>query len=117
MRVAEALVQTGLLGEAIDGAPAAVFVADEHGQFVAVNRYACEILGYTRAELLGLRVSDVGAEPDVEAHFKAFVRAREDKGVSTLKRKDGSTFPFSYRAGETTMTGLTYYVSVGFPDD
>ena len=117
MRVAEALVQTGLLGEAIDGAPAAVFVADEHGQYVAVNRYACELLGYTRAELLRLSVRDVGAEPDVEAHYQAFLKAREEKGVSMLRRKDGSTFPFRYRAGETTMTGLTYYVSVGFPDD
>jgi PAS domain S-box-containing protein len=117
MRVAEALVQTGLLGEAIDGAPAAVFVADEHGQYVAVNRFACELLGYTRAELLRLSVRDVVDDPDVEAHYKAFLRAREEKGVAALRRKDGSTFPFRYRAGETTMTGLTYYVSVGFPDD
>ncbi len=117
MRVAEPLVQTGLLGEAIDSAPAAVFVADEHGQYVAVNRYACDMLGYTRAELLALRVSDVGAGADVEAHYKAFVRAREDRGVTSLRRKDGSTFEFRYRAGETIMAGLTYYVSVGFPDD
>jgi PAS domain S-box-containing protein len=117
MRVAEPFVQTGLLGEAIDHAPAAVFVADEHGQYVAVNRYACEMLGYTRAELLGLRVRDVGADPDVEAHYDAFVKAREEKGVTTLRRKNGSTFEFRYRAGETTMAGLTYYVSVGFPDD
>jgi PAS domain S-box-containing protein len=117
MRVAEPFVQTGLLGEAIDLAPAAVFVADEHGQYVAVNRYACELLGYTRAELLGLTVRDVGADPEVEAHFNAFVRARQEKGVTPLRRKNGSTFAFRYSAGETTMAGLTYYVSVGFPDD
>src|SRR5258708_206576 len=115
MRVAEPLVQTGLLGDAIDRAPAAVFVADENGQYVAGNRVACEMLGYTRAELLGLRVQDVGAEPEVEAHFKAFVRAREEKGVTTLRRKDESTVRFRYSAGETIMAGLTYYVSVGFP--
>ena len=117
MRVAEPFVQTGLLGEAIDHAPAAVFVADEHGQYVAVNRYACELLGYTRAELLGLTVRDVSADPEVEAHFNAFLKARQDKGVTTLKHKNGSTFEFRYRAGETTMAGLTYYISVGFPDD
>lgn len=117
MRVAEPFVQTGLLGEAIDLAPAAVFVADEHGQYVAVNRYACEMLGYTRAELLGLRVRDVGAEPDVQAHYDAFLKAREEKGATMLRRKNGSTFKFRYQAGETKMAGLLYYVSVGFPDD
>jgi PAS domain S-box-containing protein len=117
MRVAEPFVQTGLLGEAIDLAPAAVFVADEHGQYVAVNRFACEMLGYTRPELLRLSIRDVGADPDVEAHFDAFLKAREEKGVATLRRKNGSTFAFRYSAGETTMAGLTYYVSVGFPDD
>ena len=117
MRVAEPFVQTGLLGEAIDLAPAAVLVADENGKYVAVNRYACDILGYTRAELLSLRVHDVSAEPDVEAHYDQFVKERRAAGITLCRRKDGSTFDFRYRAGETTIAGLTYYVSVGFPED
>jgi PAS domain S-box-containing protein len=116
MRVAEPFVQTGLLGEAIDLAPAAVLVADEHGKYVAVNRFACEMLGYTRAELLSLRVHDVSAEPEVEAHYDQFLKDRRAEGLSTVRHKDGSTFEFRYRAGETTIAGLTYYVSVGFPD-
>ncbi len=110
-------MQTGLLGEAIDLAPAAVLVADEHGKFVAVNRYACEMLGYTRPELLSLRVHDISAEPEVEAHFDQFLKEREAAGLTTCRRKDGSTFDFRYRAGETTIAGLTHYVSVGFPDE
>jgi PAS domain S-box-containing protein len=117
MRVAEPFVQTGLLGEAIDLAPAAVLVADENGKYVAVNRFACEMLGYTRAELLALRVYDVSADPEVEAHYDAFLKARSDAGIATVRRKDGSTFEFHYRAGETTIAGMTYYVSVGFPAD
>jgi PAS domain S-box-containing protein len=117
MRVAEPFVQTGLLGEAIDLAPAAVLVADEHGKYVAVNRFACEMLGYTRAELLSLRVHDVSAEPEVEAHYDQFLKDRRAEGLSAVRRKDGSTFDFRYRAGETTIAGLTYYVSVGFPSD
>jgi PAS domain S-box-containing protein len=117
MRVAEPFVQTGLLGEAIDLAPAAVLVADEHGKYVAVNRFACEMLGYTRAELLSLRVYDVSADPDVEAHYDQFVKDRHAAGVGNVRRKDGSVVGFRYRAGETTIAGLTYYVSVGFPED
>jgi PAS domain S-box-containing protein len=117
MRVAEPFVQTGLLGEAIDLAPAAVLVADEHGKYVAVNRFACEMLGYTRAELLSLRVHDVSADPDVEAHYDQFLKDRRAAGINKLRRKDGSIFDFRYRAGETTIAALTYYVSVGFPED
>src|SRR5438445_13058454 len=36
------LIQSGLLGEAVDGGPALVFVADEHMRYVAVTRKACE---------------------------------------------------------------------------
>ena len=34
--------------------PMAIFVADDDGRYIAVNAYACELLGYTRDELLEL---------------------------------------------------------------
>jgi len=52
-------VQAGILGRAVDAAPAAVFVTDEDGRFVAANRYACQMLGRTRDELLSLCFGDV----------------------------------------------------------
>ena len=45
MNVSSPLVQIALLGEAVDGAPVAIFVADENGRYAAVNRHACELLG------------------------------------------------------------------------
>ena len=38
MGVSEPLIQTSLLGEAIENGPVAVLVADEHGRYVAVNQ-------------------------------------------------------------------------------
>jgi len=115
--VAKSFVQLGLLGEAVDGAPVAVFVADETGAYVAANRYACELLGYSRDQLLKLRVHDVTVEADVGAHYTRFVNERRERGTVTLRRKDGSTFPFRYAAGETNISALTYYVSFGLPDE
>ena len=100
MSVAEPLVQIGLLGEAVDSAPVAVLVADETGRYVAVNQYACELFG-------------VG--PDVEAHYQRFVEERFASGTSEVRRKDGTTFRFHFRAGQTSIVGLPYYVSVGWP--
>jgi PAS domain S-box-containing protein len=114
--VADPLVQIGLLGEAVEGAPVAVLVADETGRYVAANRYACELFGYKREELLRLRISDIVSDPDVEAHYARFVATGHDEGTMTARRKDGTEFPFRYRAGGATVAGLPYFVSIGIEE-
>ena len=63
MPAAEVLIQTALLGEAVEAGPALVFVADEQMRYIAVNQFACAALGYTREELLALHVPDIAREP------------------------------------------------------
>ena len=41
-----------------------VFVADDEGRYVAVNRHACETLGYSRRHLLGMRVTEAAVAPE-----------------------------------------------------
>src|SRR2546421_10745586 len=89
--VAEPLVQASLLGEAVEHGPAAVFVADENGRYVAVNQAACRMLGYSREELLGLGVTDVANDT---ARWAQMLVERRVSGTSTLTRKDGSTGEF-----------------------
>lgn len=112
---AEPLIQASLLGEAVDPGPVAIFVADEQMRYVAVNAYAAELLGYTRAELLELRVTDVARTPEAPAQFDEMIDARERSGITLLTRKDGSVFQLGYRARETTVAGMPLYVSVGWP--
>jgi PAS domain S-box-containing protein len=107
---AQPLIQAGLLGEALDRGPVAVFVADEHMRYIAVNVYACELLGYTRDELLQLRVPDVS---DAEGEFAEFIAEGHRDGAIELRRKDGSTFQFTYVASETTIAGMPLFISVG----
>ena len=57
-------VQAGILGRAVDAAPAALFVTDGDGRFVAANRFACQMLGREREELLRMRLADVAWGPD-----------------------------------------------------
>jgi PAS domain S-box-containing protein len=117
MGVAEALIQTALVGEAVDAGPALIFVADEEMKYLAANRCACETLGYTRDELLQLRVTDVARESSSPTEYdEMLARGRRD-GLALLTRKDGSSVPFSYRATRTTVAGLRLWVSVGFVAD
>jgi PAS domain S-box-containing protein len=115
MSITEPNVQSILLGDAIERAPVAVLVADDEARYVAVNSYACELLGYPRDELLTLSVTDVAHYPEAGAEYARLVAGEEARGVSTLRRKDGTELTFVYRAGETTIAGMTYYVAVGWP--
>jgi PAS domain S-box-containing protein len=115
--VAEPLIQASLLGEAIDGGPVAVFVADERMRYLAVNRYACELLGYERAELLALTVADVVASPGAAEDYERMMRAGSGAGTTALTRKDGATVPARYLARETRIARMPVYVSVVWPEE
>jgi PAS domain S-box-containing protein len=113
MGVSEPLIQVSLLGEAIENGPAAVFVADEHGKYVAVNPAACAMLGYTREELLGLRVADLAQYSEASVEWTEMQRAGTRVGTSLLTRKDGTSVEFRYVAGATRVAGMPVFVSVG----
>jgi PAS domain S-box-containing protein len=117
MGAAEALIQTALVGEAVDGGPALVFVADEEMRYVAVNRCAAETLGYTREELLQLRVTDVARESTSPSEYDQMLARGSRAGVSLLTTKDGRELRFEYRAAQTKVAGLELFVAVGFVGD
>ena len=116
MSVSEPLVQSVLLGDAVEHAPVAILVADDEMRYVAVNHYACELLGYTREELLEKRITDIARYPEAPEEFREMVAKGELEGVTTLVRADGTELTLRYRAKETTMGGLAYYVAVCWPE-
>jgi PAS domain S-box-containing protein len=114
MSVAEPLVQASLLGEAIDPGPVAILVADETGRYVAANQFVCDLLGYSREELLRLTVTDVARNG--AADYADMLKASHWEGVSAVSRKDGSTVDVRWAARETRVAGMAVYVSVGWPE-
>jgi PAS domain S-box-containing protein len=113
MGVSEPLIQASLLGEAVEHGPAAVFVADEYGRYVAVNQAACKLVGYDREELLGLQVTDIVPPEEAAAPWDEMVAGGIKRGTAILRCKDGSTVEFRYVAGATQVAGMPVYVSVG----
>ena len=112
--VAHPLVQRSLLYEVWDQAPALVFVADEEMRYIAVNQTACDVLGYTREELLELRVTDVAVAPDAPELYSDMVDSGEQTGVTLLCARDGKLLPFRYMAKRGTVAGMPYYIAMGF---
>ena len=105
--------RSAIVAAAIDAAPVCVFVADEEMRYLAVNGYACELLGYTENELLRMRVSDVATYAEAPQEYSELVEAAYRRGLSRLRCKDGEELLLDYVAGELEVDGATVYVSVG----
>jgi PAS domain S-box-containing protein len=85
----------------VEQATDAFFLGDERGRILDVNRQACESLGYTRAELIGMISEIYDANPNPA--FLEKVRERLATGEAITfdtvhRRKDGTTFPVEVRA-------------------
>ncbi|MCB0209574.1 MAG: PAS domain S-box protein, partial [Anaerolineae bacterium] len=84
----------------VDHATDAFFMHDDRGNIVDVNQQACESLGYTREELLGLPLHKFNTEVDQATINKidAQLNAGEDVTFEAYyRRKDGTRFPVEVR--------------------
>jgi two-component system cell cycle sensor histidine kinase/response regulator CckA len=79
-----------------------------------VNQCACEALGYTRAELLQMRIDDI----EVGFHTAELARLWQDGPTAPLtlegshRRKDGSTFSTESRIGRFDSGGRSLMLAV-----
>lgn len=107
------LVQETLLGEALEHAPVGAIVLDEQGRYLAANRLACELSGYSREELLEGGARALAFDPESLPDAMARMASGDLQGGSTeMKRKDGSGITCEYRVGATRSGGLPFYVVV-----
>ena len=98
----------------MDHATDAFFLFDEQLTVLDVNRQACESLGYTRAELIGMRTRDL--DPCVTEADLAQLRERTSAGdtptfESYHRRKDGTTFPVEVRGRVLEHHGRRRYIA------
>lgn len=95
------LVQSTLLGDALQASPIAAFLMDDERQYVAVNEAAAKLTGYTREELLALPAAMLSGQ----------------RGRTALPRKDGSEVSVEYRVAATTISGLPLLLGFAWPLD
>jgi PAS domain S-box-containing protein len=85
----------------VDHATDAFFLHDERGTILDVNRQACESLGYSREELIGMTPYDFDAGADPA--FLDQINPRLDAGEMIVfdtwhRRKDGTVIPVEVRS-------------------
>ncbi len=77
--------------------PQTVFESDFSGNIVFINRFGCQVFGYTPEDLkTGLKISQLVAEEDkqkVNGDIKLTLQGKPQVREYRLQKKDGSTFP------------------------
>lgn len=71
----------------------AVFLADQEGRFLFADLSACEMLGYTQAELLQLSIRDTYSPGEIylsEQRIRDIKAGKELTFRREMRRKDGS---------------------------
>ncbi|HET9914801.1 MAG TPA: PAS domain S-box protein [Anaerolineales bacterium] len=104
-----------LVNFALNNVREAAFLIDENARFHFVNDGACSVLGYTRAELLGLGVQDV--DPDFpperwSSHWNELRAQRSLIFEGHHKAKDGRIFPVEIYANYFEYDSQSYNLAL-----
>ncbi len=86
----------------VENLPHGAFVHDLDGKIILVNKASTELTGYTKDELLKMRVSDIGRD-----RKKIWLKLQKEggffRGETTFLRKDGTKLPTAIHAGAVTI--------------
>ncbi len=91
------------------------YLVDTNMMFVDVNTSACEMLGYSREELLTMGIMDIDAskaktELDI---FHDNISRGYSSALETLhKRKDGSLVPVEMRVNKALIDGVEHIIGI-----
>jgi len=99
----------------VNNAADALFVHDFNGKIMNVNKRACEILGYSRKELLQKTVMDIEQDFDLKSAQEEWSKIKPDESFNLLghhRRKDGSIFPVEVRFAIVNLQGQKLFMGL-----
>jgi len=99
----------------VEGATDGFFLIDDQARVVDVNRQACESLGLTREQLIGMHPHefDVGLEDAAIGRLAERARTGETFTFETRhRRKDGTTFPVEIRVAGLQLGGKLFNLAL-----
>lgn len=99
----------------IDQAHDAFLVADEEGRLLDVNGRACASLGYSRHEILQMKIADIELDLDGLGGPESMRRVNPGESgivLGRLRRKDGSCFPVEVSWSCVDLEGTKIFLNL-----
>jgi PAS domain S-box-containing protein len=114
----ESILNSTLLAEAWTNAELAMLVVDDDGHYIATNKSALELTGYTHHEVTQLRAGrDLAGDAQSAGIYEALARGRRMRGRKLVRRKDGRLVSCRYWGVCTTVAQLPYFILLLRPAD
>lgn len=95
-----------------DGTPDGTLVIDEEGRFLDANPAMETLSGYSRAELVTMRVGDLTVEGAGPPSLFHAVQRGQVRDEAEIRRKDGSVVHVDTHATPVSLPGENVYLSV-----
>jgi len=99
----------------LDRAKDAVYFTDREGQFVQVNEAACRQLGYSRSQLLTMKVQDIDKNYPSQVwpeHWEELQQRGSFSIESTHRARDGREFPVEISLNYLEFNGKAYNCAI-----
>jgi len=94
-----------------EGSRDAIFIAGADARFIETNQAAVALTGYTRDELLTMRIPDLHENEDREAyvqHFGRIMGGEEALTEARTRRKDGTRVDTEFSNRRVEIEGVSY---------
>ncbi len=107
--------QVALLTFALDNIRDEAFLSDDKARFHYVNEEACRVLGYTRAELLGMTAPDIDLQIPAERWPERWLELKTQRALSFESRhrtRDGRIFPVAISGNYFEYGGGAYCLAL-----
>lgn len=94
-----------------EGSIDAIFISDKDSKFVAVNKSASSLTGYSKEELLRMRIPDLYGWRDVELYDKVHDRIFNGEvlvGEAKVHRKDGAEIDAEFNNSRIEIAGEAF---------
>ncbi|MCX6320213.1 MAG: PAS domain S-box protein, partial [Bacteroidia bacterium] len=94
-----------------EGSRDSIFISDQDSHFVAVNNAACELTGYSREQLLKMRIPDIHELPDLDAYKMYHQRifgGEEILSEAKILRSDGAKTDTEFNNRCVSIAGKLY---------
>lgn len=101
----------------VDQSYDALFIIEpESGEYLDVNETACRYLGFSKSDLVGMKVIDIDGnltkKREWKKHSKQVIKEGSSVRESFYKRHDGTTFPVEINVKSTTIANKNYFIAI-----
>ncbi|BHH82033.1 hypothetical protein LA52FAK_03220 [Desulforhopalus sp. 52FAK] len=100
----------------IDHASDAIYLVDENGEILLVNKRACESMGYTEEEFLQMSIAEIDPHfsdrSDIEKIWRPLVEGKTHIIETEHRDKAGRVFPVEVNLGRITTGNKKAYLGI-----